>query len=116
MPFSFHSHSGQFCKHAFSSLEEIVLQAIASGFTHYGLSEHMPRYRVEDLYEEEVEVSLLTACGLSNSRSFVKKQDLFSWTGQVICQLQLIASTTFALFALFSHSTFHKKCGLFFFY
>ena len=57
MPFSLHSHSGQFCKHAFCSLEEIVERAIEAGFTHYGLSEHMPRYEIEDLYEEEVEVS-----------------------------------------------------------
>ena len=58
MPFSFHSHSGQFCKHAFGSLEEIVVLAIRTGFTHYGLSEHMPRYRQEDLYPEEVEVCI----------------------------------------------------------
>lgn len=57
MPISMHSHSGQFCKHAFCSLEEVVLTAIEVGFTHYGLSEHMPRYQAGDLYEEEVEVS-----------------------------------------------------------
>jgi len=57
MPISLHSHSGQFCKHAFCSLEEVVVRAIEAGFTHYGLSEHMPRYEIEDLYEEEVEVS-----------------------------------------------------------
>lgn len=56
MPISSHSHSGQFCKHAFCELEEIVLRAIEVGFTHYGLSEHMPRYEPEDLYEEEIEV------------------------------------------------------------
>lgn len=52
-----HSHSGQFCKHAFCSLEEVVMRAIEVGFTHYGLSEHMPRYEPEDLFEEEIEVS-----------------------------------------------------------
>eukprot|EP00045_Choanoeca_perplexa_P004120 m.35594 g.35594 ORF g.35594 m.35594 type:complete len:77 (-) comp12404_c0_seq2:113-343(-) len=52
---SFHSHSGQFCKHAAGTLEEMVLQAIKLGFTHYGLSEHMPRYRGIDLYPEELE-------------------------------------------------------------
>ena len=57
MPFSFHSHSGQFCKHAFSTLEEVVQRAVEVGFTHYGLSEHMPRYETEDLYDEETEVS-----------------------------------------------------------
>eukprot|EP00045_Choanoeca_perplexa_P004119 m.35589 g.35589 ORF g.35589 m.35589 type:complete len:299 (-) comp12404_c0_seq1:55-951(-) len=55
---SFHSHSGQFCKHAAGTLEEMVLQAIKLGFTHYGLSEHMPRYRGIDLYPEELEAGM----------------------------------------------------------
>ena len=56
MPISLHSHSGQFCKHAFSMLEDVVLRAVDVGFEHYGLSEHMPRFLPEDLYEEEVAV------------------------------------------------------------
>ena len=54
MPISLHSHSGQFCKHATGTLEEVVLEAIRQGFVVYGLSEHVPRYRTEDLYPEEV--------------------------------------------------------------
>ena len=57
MPHSHHSHSGQFCKHAAGTLEEVVLQAIQQGFETFGLTEHVPRYRTEDLYPEEV-------CGL----------------------------------------------------
>ncbi|KAF7342229.1 Histidinol-phosphatase [Mycena venus] len=53
MPFSHHSHSGQFCKHAVGSLEEVVLEAVRQGFEVYGLSEHAPRYRTADLYPEE---------------------------------------------------------------
>jgi histidinol-phosphatase (PHP family) len=53
MPYSHHSHSGQFCKHAVGSLEEVVLEAIRQGFEVYGLTEHVPRYRDEDLYPEE---------------------------------------------------------------
>lgn len=53
MPYSHHSHSGQFCKHATGSLEEVVLEAIRRKFKVYGLSEHVPRYRKEDLYPEE---------------------------------------------------------------
>ncbi|CAK5277835.1 unnamed protein product, partial [Mycena citricolor] len=53
MPHSLHSHSGQFCKHAVGSLEEVVLEAIRRGFAVYGLTEHVPRYRNEDLYPEE---------------------------------------------------------------
>lgn len=54
MPFSHHSHSGQFCRHAKGTLEEVVLEAIRQGFQTYGLSEHVPRYRLDHLYPEEV--------------------------------------------------------------
>ncbi|ESK92743.1 histidinol-phosphatase [Moniliophthora roreri MCA 2997] len=53
MPYSHHSHSGQFCKHASGTLEEVVLEAIRQGFEVYGLTEHVPRYRSQDLYPEE---------------------------------------------------------------
>ncbi|KAG2353757.1 Polymerase/histidinol phosphatase-like protein [Suillus spraguei] len=52
------SHSGQFCRHALGSLEEIVLEAIKQRFEVYGLTEHVPRYRSEDLYPEERGLSL----------------------------------------------------------
>ncbi|MCX5512815.1 hypothetical protein C3941_03030 [Kaistia algarum] len=52
--FSFHGgHSGQFCAHAKGTLREVVERAIALGFTHYGLSEHAPRFRDVDLYPGE---------------------------------------------------------------
>lgn len=54
MPHSHHSHSGQFCKHATGTLRAVVEKAIAKGFDTYGLSEHVPRYRKQDLYPEEV--------------------------------------------------------------
>jgi histidinol-phosphatase (PHP family) len=53
MPFSHHSHSGQFCKHAKDTLEEVVQTAIARGMRTFALTEHMPR-DVEDFYPEEV--------------------------------------------------------------
>ena len=56
---SHHSHSGQFCRHAKDDLEEIILRAIEIGFKTFGLSEHAPRYRPEDLFPEEV--SYITA-------------------------------------------------------
>ncbi|KAI0672604.1 histidinol phosphate phosphatase H [Trametes maxima] len=49
MPQSHHSHSGQFCKHAVGTLEDVVLEAIRQGFGTYGLTEHVPRYRHENL-------------------------------------------------------------------
>lgn len=58
MPHSHHSHSGQFCKHASGRLEDVILEAIRQGFEVYGLTEHVPRYRKEDLYPEERGLSL----------------------------------------------------------
>ena len=54
MPFSHHSHSGQFCPgHAKDSLEQVIQLAIAKGFEVFCLTEHMPRDEV-DFYPEEV--------------------------------------------------------------
>jgi histidinol-phosphatase (PHP family) len=54
--FSYHSgHSGEFCRHAKGELRAVIERAIALGFTHYGLSEHCPRYRQEDLFGDEVD-------------------------------------------------------------
>lgn len=57
MPFSHHSHSGQFCPgHAKDSLEEIVQLAISKKFQVFCLTEHMPRGN-DDLYPEEARPS-----------------------------------------------------------
>ena len=53
MPFSHHSHSGQFCSHAEDQLEAIVQAAIERGMEVWCLTEHMPRGE-EDLYPDEV--------------------------------------------------------------
>lgn len=53
MPFSHHSHSGEFCAHATGTLEEMVRTAIAREMRVYALTEHMPR-DIEDFYPEEV--------------------------------------------------------------
>lgn len=55
MPYSHHSHSGQFCGHAKNTLEEVVQAAIAKGFHTFALTEHMPR-PLEDFYPEEINV------------------------------------------------------------
>lgn len=52
--FSYHGgHSGSYCRHAKDELAAVVETAIARGFTHYGLSEHCPRDRAQDLYPDE---------------------------------------------------------------
>ncbi|KAJ1823070.1 hypothetical protein LPJ56_003029, partial [Coemansia sp. RSA 2599] len=53
MPFTFHTHSGQFCKHASGDLEGVVKKAVSQGMLVLGLSEHVPRSRMQDLYPEE---------------------------------------------------------------
>ncbi|KAK1836802.1 putative histidinol-phosphatase [Podospora conica] len=55
MAFTMHSHSGEFCPgHAADTLEAIILRAIALGFKTIGLTEHMPRTHIDDLYPEEI--------------------------------------------------------------
>ncbi|KAJ5222704.1 Histidinol-phosphatase [Penicillium citrinum] len=55
MPFSHHSHSGQFCPgHAKDSLEEVIQTAISKKMKVFCLTEHMPRHK-EDFYPEEIE-------------------------------------------------------------
>ncbi|KZT42307.1 histidinol phosphate phosphatase H [Sistotremastrum suecicum HHB10207 ss-3] len=53
MPHSHHSHSGQFCRHAKGTLEDVLKAAINQKFRVFGISEHVPRYRKVDLYPEE---------------------------------------------------------------
>lgn len=52
MPWSHHSHSGQFCAHASSTLEEVIQTAISKNFTTFCLTEHIPRRKI-DFYPEE---------------------------------------------------------------
>jgi hypothetical protein len=54
MPFSHHSHSGEFCpSHAQDTLEQVIQTAISQGMKVFCLSEHMPRAS-DELYDEEV--------------------------------------------------------------
>ncbi|KAI9691274.1 MAG: histidinolphosphatase [Bogoriella megaspora] len=54
MPFTHHSHSGQFCGHAKDTLEQVVQTALEKKMQVLALTEHMPR-DVEDLYPGETE-------------------------------------------------------------
>ncbi|KAL9586413.1 MAG: hypothetical protein Q9212_000927 [Teloschistes hypoglaucus] len=54
MPYSHHSHSGQFCAHARDTLEEVIEAAIVRGMKVLALTEHMPREQ-QDLYPEEID-------------------------------------------------------------
>lgn len=73
MPFSHHSHSGQFCPgHAVDSLENIVETAIAKGFEVYALTEHMPRHE-QDFYPEEIKAGLSLSMHYENEAAYFKE-------------------------------------------
>ncbi|KAJ9132536.1 Histidinol-phosphatase [Pleurostoma richardsiae] len=56
MAFTMHSHSGQFCPgHAKDQLEDVIRHAISIGYKTIGLTEHMPRYELDELYPEEMD-------------------------------------------------------------
>ncbi|PYI12033.1 histidinol phosphate phosphatase H [Aspergillus sclerotiicarbonarius CBS 121057] len=70
MPFTHHSHSGQFCPgHAKDSLEEIIQLAIAKKFHTFCLTEHMPRH-AEDFYPEEIEAGNTEAGHVANEAAY----------------------------------------------
>ena len=71
MPFSHHSHSGQFCPgHAQNTLEDVVLTAISKGFKVFATTEHMPRHD-KDLYPEEVEAGITLKSHTENESAYV---------------------------------------------
>lgn len=70
MPFSHHSHSGQFCPgHAKDELEAIVQTAIRRKMQVFALTEHMPRHDA-DLYPEEIEADMDLDWQFENERKY----------------------------------------------
>ncbi|KAJ5675706.1 hypothetical protein N7462_008603 [Penicillium macrosclerotiorum] len=70
MPFSHHSHSGQFCPgHAQNSLEDVIQTAISKKMQVFCLTEHMPRHE-EDFYPEEIEAGQTEAWHESNEAAY----------------------------------------------
>lgn len=70
---SHHSHSGEFCKHASSTLNEVLARAYELNFTHFHLSEHVPRFRNQDLYPEEEEAGFTPVELEKQFRSYLAK-------------------------------------------
>src|SRR5579863_5657823 len=54
-------HSGDYCDHAQGSLREILEAAVTAGYHTFGVSEHVPRVRPEDLYAKEIELGWTVA-------------------------------------------------------
>ncbi|KAK6504644.1 histidinolphosphatase [Arthrobotrys musiformis] len=72
MPFSHHSHSGQFCAHAKDSLESCILQAISKNLRVFCLTEHMPRADPRDFYPEELELGITPQDEIERFAEFYK--------------------------------------------
>jgi len=72
MPYSHHSHSGQFCKHAKNTLMEMFAAARARRMRVFALTEHLPRPNAADLYPEEREANLDPAKLSAQFEDFVR--------------------------------------------
>lgn len=72
MPYSHHSHSGSYCKHAHDTLESVVSTAIDKRFNTYCLTEHAPRLSNKLLYPEEEELGMTVSSLFEQFDSFVK--------------------------------------------
>lgn len=68
---SHHSHSGDYISHADGSLEGMVATAKTRGFTHFCLTEHMPRLSDDYLYPEEIEKQYTKNDLLTNFESYL---------------------------------------------
>ncbi|KXS94715.1 hypothetical protein AC578_3863 [Pseudocercospora eumusae] len=60
MPFSHHSHSGQFCGHAVDTLEQCVQRAITLKMSTFCMTEHIARQEI-DFYPEEDKVHTMAS-------------------------------------------------------
>lgn len=56
MPYTHHSHSGSYCKHAHDTLDSVIKTAIDKKFKIFCLTEHVPRLDPKLLYPEEKEI------------------------------------------------------------
>ncbi|ROT34468.1 histidinol phosphate phosphatase HisJ family protein [Sodiomyces alkalinus F11] len=91
MAFSIHSHSGQFCPgHAKDQLEDIIRHAISIGFKTIGLTEHMPRLAVTDLYPEELEPDPETSLAELAPRHEAYLEEAQRLRGKYASQIQIL--------------------------
>lgn len=58
MPYTHHSHSGSFCKHAHDTLDSVIATAIGKQFKIFSLTEHVPRLEQYLVYPEENELGM----------------------------------------------------------
>ena len=61
MPYTHHSHSGSYCKHAHDTLDSVIATAIRKQFRTFCLTEHVPRLQQSLVYPEEEELGMTPA-------------------------------------------------------
>lgn len=72
MPFSHHSHSGSYCKHAHDTLESVIKTAQEKEFQTFCLTEHVPRLNEEYLYPEERDLNMTPTSLMDQFKDYVK--------------------------------------------
>ncbi len=58
MPYSHHSHSGQYVAHGENTLDEVITRVKQMNFRVFCLTEHCPRYAIDLMYPEEEKMSV----------------------------------------------------------
>lgn len=72
MPYTHHSHSGSYCKHAHDTLDSIIKTAVNKKFKIFCLTEHAPRLEQKFLYPEEEEVNFTPASLKQQFEDYIK--------------------------------------------
>lgn len=87
---SHHSHSGDYVSHANGSLEEMVETAKEKQFTHFCLTEHMPRLDNRFLYPEELDKGYTIANLNQNFEKYIKHSREIQERESLAKQIQII--------------------------
>jgi histidinol-phosphatase (PHP family) len=66
-------HSGEFCNHASDTLDGMIKRYIELGFTHVGISEHLPPYDYNLMYDDEKECGLTPDIIFDRFESYIVK-------------------------------------------
>lgn len=72
MPYTHHSHSGSYCKHAHDTLDSVVNTAIKKNFKIFCLTEHVPRLDDAYIYPEEKELDMTPNSLMVQFNEYVK--------------------------------------------
>ncbi|MDY0132588.1 MAG: histidinol-phosphatase [Desulforegulaceae bacterium] len=66
-------HSKDFCNHASGNLEAMIEKYVELGFTHVGVSEHIPPYTKDLMFDDEKEAGLCPEIMFSRFEAYILK-------------------------------------------